>query len=90
MYMQTEEEAPKSRHCMKSPVNGNQDAAWSNAEVRFVQGYERSEKNDMTDTNWQETSLENGGGSTAQFRESEEMSDRRAALRKEAVQLAKE
>ena len=37
-----------------------------NAEVRFVQGYERREKNDMTDTNWQETSLENGGGSTAQ------------------------
>lgn len=34
-----------------------------NTEVTFVQGYKRDEKKEESEANWQETSLEDGGGS---------------------------
>lgn len=62
-----------------------------NVEVAYAQGYCREEKEAESDTNWQETSLENGGGSTkVSDAGNEELEKKRKLLREEAVRLAKE
>ena len=73
-----------------TPLMGIKTLLGGNAEVRFVPGYCRDEKKEESDTNWQETSLEGGGGSTRQLAEDAAMKEKRAALRKEAVELAAE
>lgn len=73
-----------------TPLMGIKTLLGGNAEVRFVPGYCRDEKKEESDANWQETSLEGGGGSTRQLQADAEMKEKRAALRKEAVELAAE
>lgn len=74
-----------------SPLMGLKTHLGGNVEVAYAQGYCREEKKDESDANWQETSLENGGGSTRE--EASDTADRalkekRTALREEAVRLA--
>lgn len=71
-----------------TPLMGIKTLLGGNAEVQFVPGYCRDEKKEESDTNWQETSLEGGGGSTRQLQADERMKEKREALRKEAVELA--
>ena len=62
-----------------------------NVEVSYAQGYCREEKKEEGDANWQETSLENGGGSTkeeAVKTVDKALEEKRKALRGEAVRLA--
>lgn len=73
-----------------SPLMGLKSQLGGNCEVKFVKGY-LSEEKGAQDGNWQESSLENGGGSKKQ---EENISEKTAAKRKElleeAVALAKE
>lgn len=73
-----------------SPLMGLKSQLGGNCEVKFVKGYLAEEKG-AQDGNWQESSLENGGGSKKQ---EENISEKTAAKRKElleeAVALAKE
>ena len=71
-----------------TPLMGIKKLLGGNTEVHFVTGYCREENVVQSDTNWQETSLEGGGGSTKQLYAEEAMKEKRAALRAEAVQLA--
>ena len=73
-----------------TPLMGIKTLLGGNAEVRFVPGYCRDEKKEESNANWQETSLEGGGGSTRQLQTDAAMKEKRAALRKEAVELAAE
>lgn len=59
-----------------------------NAEVRFAKGYIRDEQPSDTEVNWQETSLENGGGHIHDAGVNREAQAERVRLREEAVQLA--
>lgn len=75
-----------------TPLMGIRYLLGGNAEVRYVPGYCRDEKNEESDANWQETSLENGGGKM-QSREDTADSEtvkHREKLRAEAVGLAAE
>lgn len=74
-----------------SPLMGIRMLLGGNADVRFVKGYVRDEKQEESEVNWQETSLENGGGKM--HRREEEQADPekkniREMLRREAVELA--
>lgn len=71
-----------------TPLMGIKTLLGGNAEVRFAPGYVRDEKQEVSDTNWQETSLENGGGGSKRQAADEKMQAKRAELRKEAVELA--
>ena len=74
-----------------SPLMGIRMILGGNAEVRYVKGYVRDEKKEESDTNWQETSLENGGGQTRRTtdgQEDREKKEQMEALRREAVELA--
>ncbi len=73
-----------------TPLMGMKTLLGGNCEVRYVKGYCRDEKEENQDANWQETSLENGGGTTKQVKENEKLSKKREALREEAVRLAGE
>lgn len=81
-----------------SPLMGLKTHLGGNVQVDYVQGYcqsieEKEEEQKKTEaTNWQETSLENGGGKTACWEEEtdEELAKKREILCKEAVMLAKE
>lgn len=46
-----------------TPLMGIKTLLGGNTEVTFVQGYKRDEKKEESEANWQETSLEDGGGS---------------------------
>lgn len=60
-----------------------------NTEVTFVQGYKRDEKKEESEANWQETSLEDGGGSRKEEQSVDvKVKEERARLRKEAAELA--
>lgn len=72
-----------------TPLMGIRALLGGNVKVHFAEGYCRDEKKENQDANWQETSLENGGGSTRQVKESEEIWKKREKLRKEAAKLAK-
>ena len=71
-----------------TPLMGVKTLLGGNAEVKFVPGYVRDEKQEVSDTNWQETSLENGGGSAREQSVNQEAQRKRAALRQEAAELA--
>lgn len=73
-----------------SPLMGLKTHLGGNVTVDYVRGYCREEKAAEGETNWQETSLENGGGTTRQTDHAAEqaLQERRRALRAEAVSLA--
>lgn len=73
-----------------SPLMGIKMLLGGNAEVTYVKGYCRDIKQEQNDVNWQETSLENGGGRTGSDSESLELLEKRIQLRKEAVALAQQ
>lgn len=74
-----------------SPLMGLKTHLGGNVEVSYAQGYCREEKKEEGDANWQETSLENGGGSTKEEAAKtidKALEEKRKALRDEAVRLA--
>ena len=71
-----------------TPLMGIKALLGGNTEVTYVPGYVSGEKQKESDTNWQETSLENGGGSTKIQNVNPKIQAKRSILRKEAVQLA--
>lgn len=83
-----------------SPLMGIKTCLGGNTEVTFVPGYECEEEKKQEgrkdqqeeNTSWQETSLENGGGSRMEAKSTvpEEWKERRRILRQEAVKLAGE
>ncbi|MGN1181007.1 MAG: glycoside hydrolase family 3 C-terminal domain-containing protein, partial [Suilimivivens sp.] len=76
-----------------SPLMGIKMLLGGNAQVDFARGYCRNEEKQESDVNWQEASLENGGGSTGAADaavENQELTEKREKLRKEAVSLARE
>ena len=74
-----------------SPLMGIKTHLGGNAEVAYAQGYCREEKQEEQDTNWQERSLENGGGSTKTAEAgNQSLEEKRDQLRREAVSLAAE
>lgn len=72
------------------PLMGMKMLLGGNVQVDFAQGYCRNAGDTQVGTNWQETSLENGGGQMAVTRADEELAEERIKLRKEAVELAKQ
>ncbi len=72
-----------------TPLMGIKILLGGNAEVDFAAGYCRDEKMEESDTNWQENSLEGGGGSIGQSHADKKMKEKRAMLRREALELAK-
>ena len=73
-----------------TPLMGICSVLGGNTEVRYVKGYVRDEKTEEQDVNWQEDSLENGGGRVHEAEENEEAHNERVRLREEAVKLAAE
>lgn len=77
-----------------TPLMGIKTLLGGNAEVKYVPGYIRDQKEETAGANWQETSLENGGGQTKQSAVDSHteadirMKEKRAALRREAAELA--
>ena len=72
-----------------TPLMGIKTLLGGNAEVTFVQGYKRDEKKEESEANWQETSLEDGGGSRKEEQSVDvKVKEERALLRKEAAELA--
>lgn len=73
-----------------TPLMGIKTLLGGNAEVRFIKGYCRDGKVEKSDVNWQEASLENGGGSTKTGIASVDaaLKAKRKSLRREAVELA--
>lgn len=73
-----------------TPLMGIKSLLGGNAEVCYAPGYIRDEKNEQSDINWQESSLEEGGGKM-QSQEADidtETLKQREKLRAEAVKLA--
>ena len=69
-----------------TPLMGIKTLLGGNTEVTFVQGYKRDEKKEESEANWQETSLEDGGGSRKEEQSVDvKVKEERALLRKEAV-----
>ena len=72
-----------------TPLMGIKTLLGGNTEVTFVQGYKRDEKKEESEANWQETSLEDGGGSRKEEQSVDvKVKEERALLRKEATELA--
>lgn len=71
-----------------TPLMGIKALLGGNAQVDYAQGYLRDEKKELSDTNWQEKSLENGGGTTGRAAYDAGMQEKRTKLRREAVELA--
>ena len=72
-----------------TPLMGIKTLLGGNTEVTFVQGYKRDEKKEESVANWQETSLEDGGGSRKEEQSVDvKVKEERALLRKEAAELA--
>ena len=74
-----------------SPLMGLKTHLGGNIKVGYTQGYCREEKIEDSHGNWQETSLEDGGGHRmpSEIR-NDELEKKRNQLRREAVRLAKE
>lgn len=73
-----------------TPLMGIKMLLGGNAKVTYVKGYCQTPKKEDTDANWQEASLENGGGEVrGAGKEDEALVARRKALREEAVSMAK-
>lgn len=74
-----------------SPLMGLKMHLGGNVEVAYTPGYCREEKQEETGANWQEKSLEGGGGATKEAAQiSRELAKKRQELREKAVRLAKE
>ncbi|MFV0529608.1 MAG: beta-glucosidase [Lachnospiraceae bacterium] len=73
-----------------TPLSGLTSLLGGNVQVEYVPGYCRDKKAENADANWQETSLEDGGGKTHQTQVDQEIQSRRMLLRQEAVALAGE
>lgn len=73
-----------------TPLMGLKTHLGGNVQVDYIEGYKKDPKKEEGGTNWQETSLENGGGSVKQQQEDEALKEKRAAMRKAAVEKAKE
>ena len=77
-----------------SPLMGLKSRLGGNAEIAYARGYCGSAENpqEQQETNWQEKSLENGGGSQENTQEnrSADLAEKRRLLREEAVRLAAE
>lgn len=73
-----------------TPLLGLTMLLGGNTEVCFVRGYCSEEREDTSDTNWQEKSLLNGGGITCSLDSDQNKKDERIALREEALKLAAE
>lgn len=74
-----------------SPYMGLKSHLGGNTTVLYAQGYCREEKKEETDISWQETSLENGGGTTSRKEYVDAgLKEKRQRLLSEAVALAKE
>lgn len=73
-----------------SPLLGIKKLLGGNVQVDFVQGYFADDMEAQnSDVNWQADSLENGGGSTGEARKAtQELEEKRRALRAEAVEKA--
>ena len=71
-----------------SPLMGIKRLLGGNVQVDFSKGYDSGKKEAEDDGNWQEKSLQDGGGRTETQRRGENLSKERAALREEAVKLA--
>lgn len=73
-----------------TPLMGIKTLLGGNTEVTFVQGYKRDDVAEESDKNWQETSLEDGGGSMKEKKVTidEAVRMERKRLREEAVELA--
>lgn len=71
-----------------TPLLGIRMLLGGNTQVDYLQGYCRDEEQEESATNWQETSLEDGGGKIYHTDENEDMRARRAALREEAMTAA--
>lgn len=73
-----------------SPLMGIKTHLGGNVKVDYASGYCREEKSEESGQNWQETSLQNGGGSTGKTDTSQEeaLVKKRNALKEEALQLA--
>ena len=72
-----------------TPLMGIKTLLGGNTEVTFVQGYKRDEKKEESEANWQETSLEDGGGIRKEEQSVDvKVKEERALLRKEAAELA--
>ena len=73
-----------------SPLLGIKKLLGGNTQVDFVQGYFADDMEAQnSDVNWQADSLENGGGSTGEAKKAtQELEEKRRALRAEAVEKA--
>lgn len=73
-----------------SPLMGIKMFLGGSVRVDFIKGYEHDEKEAEGGVNWQEKSLEDGGGHGRNTQKEDQVSARkRAALRREAVERAK-
>ena len=74
-----------------TPLMGLKTHLGGNTEVKWVPGYCRMEHADTAEENWQETSLENGGGRTGQENCTDQKLQRKQKkLREEAITSAKD
>lgn len=74
-----------------TPLMGLSMVAGGNTEVTYVPGYIRDPETTDSDKNWQETSLEEGGGSTKEVTAADDsLAKKRQELRQKAVELAGE
>ncbi len=74
-----------------TPLMGLSMVAGGNTEVTYVPGYKRDPALTDSDKNWQEASLEDGGGSTKTTDSVDQaLAKERQTLREEAVKLASE
>ena len=73
-----------------TPLMGIKMLLGGNAEVKFAQGYKRDDAVVESDENWQKNSLEDGGGSMKEQKDTVDEAGKidRAQLRQEAVKLA--
>lgn len=73
-----------------TPLMGIKTLLGGNTEVTYVPGYKRDDVAADSDKNWQETSLEDGGGSIKEIKSTVDkaVKNERKRLREEAVELA--
>lgn len=74
-----------------SPLMGIKTHLGGNVKVDYMEGYCREEKTEESEKNWQETSLENGGGTTGKTSDSaveQVLQEKRHALKEKALKLA--
>ncbi|MDE6364746.1 MAG: glycoside hydrolase family 3 C-terminal domain-containing protein [Lachnospiraceae bacterium] len=73
-----------------SPLMGIKMLLGGNVKVDFTRGYQSGAKKPEDGVNWQEKSLEDGGGHGRENqKENQNLAQERAALRREAVEMAK-